>query len=304
MKKYLWLMPTMLCIYTFIYSLTHLTTINQITQSTLAAIFQLIPSLFFLMFLFGVMNQMGLFGLAGFFLEKILNPLLHLGTRASGLYAASLFAGYPTFALLIGQAYERQEIDAAEMKHLMRISSHASPAFVLLSIGSGLFHSLKMGLVIWLIHILSNLILALIFRPASPGKKLSWESCLEGCASTAFVPLCQRQLIQCVRTFVYIYGFMLIFNVLQASLFSHLPGSAIFHGLLEFSAGSLDLANQPERSIFVLVSLFLGFSGISCMMQVQAVLSHIQWAFQSYFIARLFQGLIAFSLSFFYLWLS
>ena len=97
---------------------------------------------------------------------------------------------------------------------------------------------------------------------------------------------------------------MLIFNVLQASLFSHLPGSAIFHGLLEFSAGSLDLANQPERSIFVLVSLFLGFSGISCMMQVQAVLSHIQWSFQSYFIARFFQGLIAFLLSIFYLWLS
>lgn len=304
MKKISWFLPVLLCVYTFAYSLTHLASINQITQSTLEAIFQLIPSLFFLMFLFGMMNQIGIFEIIGFFLEKILNPILHLGTRASGLYVASIFAGYPTFAILIGEAYRKQEINQNEFMHLMRICSHASPAFIMLTVGVTMCGSLGNGLILWIIHILSNLFLAIFLRPKTHGEKIAW-SCVCKCKNhIPLIVLCQRLFVQCTKTFVYIFGFMLIFNVLYVSLFSHLDGALFFHGILEFSAGTLALINQPVSQIFTFASFFLGFSGISCMMQVQAVLSDLTWPKRSYIVARFLQGTIALLLSIFYLWIT
>lgn len=68
----------------------------------------------------------------------------------------------------------------------------------------------------------------------------------------------------------------------------------IIKGFLEFSSGSIQLLQYQHLLVYPFVSLYLSFSGLSVLMQVDNILDGIPYSFRKYFIARVLHGLSSF----------
>jgi|SRR5690625_593319 len=127
--------------------------------------------------------------------------------------------------------------------------------------------------------------------------------------------------ISSVKTLVMIGGFIILFSVLTSLLQSlqiariveaictplfsilFIPVEAIFptfSGLFEISIGAEKIATLQSTPLYIqiaLISFILGFNGFSIQAQVASILAKTDIRFYPYFIARLFHGLLAFSLT-------
>lgn len=293
MKKFISILPLCLIGLTFMYSLSHLLVIKQITASTFLSFEKLFYSMFFLMWLFGIAQQRGIFTRIGHFIHPFLGSLLHLNANECGIYLASIFAGYPTFAKIIKDSLTNHEITKDSANHLLKICSHGSLGFIVLTLGDVLFQNLVYGWFLFFIQVLSNFLLALIHRPKTIAKDLHQNR-----PTTDFITMCKEQFLSCFIVFIYIYGFMLVFNILNEMFFKDLIW---LHGLLEFSQGCLLLATQPFNRQILLSTIYIAFSGLSVLSQVTSLVDDLDLAMIPYYLFRLKQTILAASLAMIYL---
>lgn len=285
MKKAFHYFPQFLIIITFIYSLTHLNQINQITETTLLAVQKLFFSLYFLMLLFSIANECHLFIFLSQVLKKPMEQLLHLNYVESSIYLASIFSGYPTFAKLIKEAYLNKSISLKSADHLLKICSHASIGFIVLGLGPTLYGNLELGWLVFFTQVLSNFILALFTRKKETAKPMPIIK-----NNRPMMTIVQSQMKSCLVVFIYIYGFMLVFNILASIFFTKYP---LIHGLLEFSQGCLKLQAFPLFYRLIFSSGMIAFSSFSVILQVSSLLDNLSFDLAGYIRYRIYQGFIS-----------
>lgn len=289
MKNIFHKLPILLIAITFTYSLTHLPIINQMTESTFLTLQQLFFSLYFLMFLFSIMNSTGIFNIIGKILSPIFYKLLYLDETSSAIYFASFFSGYPTFAKIIKDAFQNNQITKDSANHLLLISSHGSIGFIVLTLGNTLFQNIKIGWILYFIQILSNIIIAFLVRKKSQENKV-----ISIQIKLPFIKIIKNEMLACLKVFVYIYGFMLVFNILNHILFQSMP---LLHGFLEFSQGCLNLKNQSFEIKFIMSNIYISFSSLSVIFQVSSLLDGLDLNIKNYIKARILQAFISLLLS-------
>lgn len=285
MKKIISL-PLFFIFLSFLYSVTHLSDINQITLITFLDVLQLFYAIFFWVFLFGIAIHYGFFQYLGKIFYPILHPLLHLNQTEIAVYIASMFSGYPSFAKVMKDAHLTQE----SILHLLRFCSHPSIGFVVITLGLTLFQDIVYGYFLFAIQLISNFIIAFLSR----GKE-HYEYPTYNDEKLPFIQLIKKQLKATFEIFIYIFGFMLVFRIIGHALpFNHI----IISGVLEFSQGCLQLTNLPNQTAFILCSFFLSFSSLSVICQTLSILDY-SISFKSYFFYRLTQGITSGFLAFF-----
>lgn len=293
MKKWISVLPTVLILMTFTYSLTHLQTINQMTSSTFKTAIQLFFSLYPLMVLFSLMNDLNIFIKIASCVHFIFAPLLHLNRTELAIYLASFFSGYPTFAKIIKDSYLSHKITKESASHLLRICSHGSIGFIVSTLGTILFHDIRIGWVLWLIQILANLMIAFFYRhrPIPLEQNLAIEK-------QSIIFLLEKELKKCAGVFIYVFGFMLVFNILGEVFFSSHP---LMQGWLEFSQGCINLQNQDFPTQLFFSSIWISFSSFSVIFQVTSLLDGLDINFKPYLSGRLLQALLSGLLALLYL---
>lgn len=293
LKKIMSNIPLLLIVIVFIYSLTHLLTINQMTATSFQLTQKLFFSLYPLMVIFSILNKIGFFIPFGRLFSHLTFAFLHLNANESAIYLASIFSGYPTFAKLIMDAYKEGQITQSGAEHLLQICSHGSLGFVVTTLGTVLFQNLKIGWHLWLIHVTANLILAIITKKKPNANKQNISQ------KTAVFPIIKSQLKECLVVFIYIFGFILIFNILYTIFLNPWP---LLHGWLEFSQGCLKLVSYSFETKFLFASIFISFSSFSVIFQVSSVLENSPISLKPYLISRVWHALISALLAMLYLW--
>lgn len=80
------------------------------------------------------------------------------------VFTFSLLSGYPVGAKLTADCYQDETIDNNQAQTIATLSSVGSSTFIISVIGNCLFLNIKIGIIIYLSHILSCLICTLIIR--------------------------------------------------------------------------------------------------------------------------------------------
>ena len=201
-----------------------------------------------------------------------LGPLARLlGCSRAGARAflLGLTGSYPVGARTVAQLYRRGGISRREAGRLLLFSNNCGPAFILGVAGLGCFGSLRAGVLLWGVHILAALVIALALPrraaelPERPG-------------SVPPRPPLVPALIAAVRdaagTMVYICGFVVFFLVLLRVL-GRVTGLShpVLSGAVELTQGILALPHT--RRGFVWAAGLLGWGGLSVHGQSAAVLS-------------------------------
>lgn len=225
-----------------------------------------------------------------------LGPLARLlGCSRAGARAflLGLTGSYPVGARTVAQLYRRGGISRREACRLLLFSNNCGPAFILGVAGLGCFGSLRAGVLLWGVHILAALVIALALprRAAEPPERPGSVP-----ARPALVPALIAAVRDAAGTMVYICGFVVFFLVLTR-LLTALTGleHPLPLGLLELTGGILRLSGT--RGDFVLAAALMGWGGVCVHCQTAAVLEGSGLHVRGYLSAKAAQAVLSAALA-------
>ena len=200
-------------------------------------------------------------------LVSVLADCLGCSSTGARVFLLSLLGGYPVGPRLIGQLVRRGDLSRPEAEHLLLFCNNAGPAFVLGFVGLGLLGSLRAGVLLYLIHALCALLMALIFRPRQsfPHRALPQTS------SPAFPHVLVEAITSAGSAMVQVCAFITFFYT-ALQLLAQRTGLShpLLLGFVELTCGLTQLS--PTRAGFVMAAGLLGWGGLSVHAQAAAAL--------------------------------
>lgn len=246
----------------------------------------IIPSLFPFFVVSGLLNRLGFSArLAG----RLSRPAARLygisGAGATALFMG-LIGGYPLGAAYIADMRRQGLISAEEGERLMGFCNNSGPAFLIGSIGAGVFGSARLGLGLYIIHILSALITGLFFRGS--GRYKAQLPHLPESRGSALIDSVRQAAQSILSVCGFIVCFCVIIGLMDAggyfSLFagrlSALTGlelhaaRALLSGVLELGSGIGAMRGlSPSPVNLAIAAGIVGWGGVSVHFQTYAVLA-------------------------------
>lgn len=246
--------------------------------------FSVLPGLFPFMFLTKLLTELG----TVFKISKRFSGVSQklFGTPGVSLYCffMSILSGYPIGAKIIHDLYSKDLITEEDAKRMSIFCTTSGPIFIIGAIGVGMLKNYKLGLILYISHILSSIILGIsynlifknktqhqtriIFQTNKKNENI-FTACLIETINSLF-------LVGGYITIFYLiseaFGILKIFEVIPILLSKIFPfvSSETFNGILfgtlEVTRGAKELSNLTPPNIPIICGL-ISFSGISIIMQ-------------------------------------
>lgn len=276
----------------------------------------IVPSLFPFFVVSILLNRLGLSKYLARFLSPLAEKLFNIsGTGATALIIG-LTGGYPLGAAYIADMCRAGSITADEGEQLMAFCNNSGPAFIIGAVGAGVFNSVRVGLYLYAIHILSAIITGIITRPKNrPGAYSAERNEINDVSS--FSVAFPDAVKAAVTATINVCGFVVCFSVLVGLMdaqgaFSAFVGQsailtglelhwlrALFTGLLELGSGIGLMRAMSITPINVALAAFLlGWGGVSVHFQTMAVITDSDIKGVLHFAGRLISASIAACLAF------
>lgn len=223
-------------------------------------------------------------------LQKPMALLFGTSGTGAGLFVLGILGGYPLGAAVIADHVRRGDISQEEGNKLLCFCNNSGPSFLIGAAGIGIFRSAAVGMLLYLIHMLSAVITGLFLSGTDMPQETASDPVFIASAnlSSALPDAISKAALQILQ----ICGYMVFFGAVTGTLeelgaFSAVYGSIAAHtplplqycralctGLLELGCGIGALSGAPltPQSLTV-CSLLTGFGGLSVCMQTAGVLS-------------------------------
>lgn len=233
----------------------------------------LIPSLFPFTFCVLFVQKSGIFSKL-----KIQRNIFGLDSEMLSVFLFSLVGGYPLGAKMLSCHKERTE--TADM---LNFCVNAGPAFIIVSVGNGIFHSAKIGILLFAAHILPSVFLAFLFGKS---KKAATKK-----SKPVFPDIIDNFVISATESssaLLNICGYVILFSVITEYL--HKFDERI--SFLKFFSAFLEITNgiNSINNIYI-ISALLGFGGICIWCQVFSLAKNIKINYKKFVICRIFHSL-------------
>ncbi|MBO5926773.1 MAG: hypothetical protein J6Q38_04385 [Clostridia bacterium] len=96
--------------------------------------------------------------------ERITKPLFKCGGLSVYAFVMSILSGYPVGSRIVYDLKSQNLITEGEATKIGLLASTSGPLFVIGAIGVGMFKSKTIGFIIYITHVLSAIIVAILFR--------------------------------------------------------------------------------------------------------------------------------------------
>lgn len=280
----------------------------------------ILPSLFPFFVVSSLIVGLGLAEYPGRLVEKVMVPLFRVNGRCASALVLGLIGGYPVGARTAAELYKNGQCSRSEAERLLGFCNNSGPAFLLGVVGTGIFGSPKIGLLLLVIHMVSALLVGLVFRfypsqqasncprfsaPSTGGDihpaAVFTQSVRDSCASALNV-----------CAFIVLFGVILRLLTLSgilgalsrgiAALFSPLGLSypwakRLLGGLLELSNGVAALPAGDRFGGIPMAAFLLGWGGLSVQCQTMSVLRGTDLSLKPCLVGKLLHGLISAALA-------
>lgn len=280
--------------------------------------YSVLPGLFPFMLLTKILTEIGI-------VEKFFSKFDRLtyflfGTPGISLYTlfVSILSGYPIGSKVISDLYNKQIISEDDAKKMSIFCTTSGPSFVIGTIGTIMFDSYKFGVIIYFSHILSSILLGIIFNILCKNKHkhIKKEKNFDKIKQKNIIGYCINETISSLLivgsyiTIFYLIGELLdtinVFMLLQKisnPIFSILSIdkkyiSGILYGILEVTRGSKVLSAFSNNFSVVLTTGILSFSGLSIIFQSMAFLKQAKIKTHNFIISKCAHCLLSMILCF------
>jgi len=249
-----------------------------------------VPSLFPFFAASSLLLQLGAAGKMQRLFAPFMVPLFHLRGAAAAPLLAGLSGGYPSGAKTTAELYEEGLLTREEAELCLGFVNNCGPAFFLSYIGAGLLEDGRLGLWLYLIHVLAALL---------TGMLLCRLTGLRPCASPVVPRIAEEKSFSRVFTAAVISSFSAVLNICAfVVLFRAAAGilPAALGPLLGFFEMVSGAALLPAgRTGFFLAAVLTGWGGLSVHCQTLSVIGSLRprWHWAGKAIQALLSGLFA-----------
>lgn len=194
--------------------------------------------------------------------------LLRIPVGSEQFWLVGLLGGYPVGARVLSQAHRNGLLNSADYARMMAFCSNCGPSFIF-GLGSHLFVNDLWCWLLWLIHILVSMVVALL---TPGGEQTTIHTTLQPRASLS------DSMASAVRTMGYVCGWVVLFRVMIAFaqdwflwVFPKWIQISLL-GFLELANGCAQLYTVAEEPVrFVFFSVFIGFGGACVALQTKSL---------------------------------
>lgn len=271
----------------------------------------IIPSLFPFFVLSSLVVDLGLAGYIGKALEPVMGPLFRVNGACASALVLGFIGGYPVGAKTAITLYEQGQCSRTEAQRLLAFCNNSGPAFILGVVGAGVFSSSKVGLLLYLTHMLASCIVGILFRfyggAGERGKK-GRTTFQAKRFTTAFTQSVTGAMSSTLNICAFVLFFTVILRLLTLSgivpavaagvgrVLSPLGVDAewvkkLLTGLVEVSSGVSSLGGDGPLAPRVSMAAFiLGWAGLSVHCQVLSFLGDSGLSPGTYFLGKALHG--------------
>ncbi len=127
-----------------------------------------IPSLFPFFIVTGLLVQFGLDSILRPLCAPFMRPLFHLRGECAAPLLAGFLGGYPTGARSVAQLYAQGSLTQQEAEQLLGFCNNCGIGFLVGFVGAGIFQSVRIGIALLVLHILSALLAGVVLCRRNP----------------------------------------------------------------------------------------------------------------------------------------
>lgn len=274
----------------------------------------IIPSLFPFFVLSCLVVELGMARYLGRAVERLMWPAFRVGGAGASALVLGFVGGYPVGARTAINLYEKGLCSRTEAQRMLAFCNNSGPAFILGVVGSGVFGSGAIGLLLYFAHIAASLCVGFLFRfygrstasvrQAPPqfqtarfsaaftsSIKNAFSSVLNICAFVVFFTVVVRLLFLC--------GVMDVAAGLLSTLLApldldHADAQRLLTGLLEVSSGVTSLSREGALAGHVSMAAFmLGWAGLSVHCQVLSFIGDSGLSAGPYLVGKALHGILS-----------
>lgn len=275
--------------------------LDIVINSTLSASHLFITKVFVSIFPFIILSDILYYFNYDLFLKKIfgniISKLFNVSKNASIIYILSILTSHPGNAIYIKGMLDNKTIDEEDATKILRATYFPSIAFVIGSIGIGIYHDIKIGIILYLITFLNNILIGVFLR----GKKKCNDIEYVKQNKLTLQETLSNSISKGINTSYIILGNIIIFTILVNLLNHYLNINstvlAIISGMLEMTNGIFMISNLNINLTYkvILTSFILNFSGLSIIFQTSSILSKYKINIKKILIVKLIFSIIIFT---------
>lgn len=224
----------------------------------------------------------------------------------------SLLCGYPVGAKLICDLVNNNVITKAQGEKYSTFCSTSGPLFVIGAVGVGMLGDKKLGIIIFVSHILSSYLASQLFRKMDDNGTIATLLPQKTCDNVLY-----EANYQAIISLFIVGGFIAIFYTLSHMIMDlnllfpfkflldkFLPNNltdGILFGLIECTNGAKMLAAYKSRLSISLICLIISLGGLSVWIQSITYLQKAKLKCRYFMLSKLLHGIISFILCYFVL---
>lgn len=270
-------------------------------QNAISLFFEKVfPSLFPFFIATDLLSHTNIINILNTILSPIMKPLFNVSGKGAFPFIMGIISGYPTGAKIVSDFRKNNICTKVECERLLAYTNNSGPLFIIGTVGSSLFLSTEIGILLLITHIFGTLTVGIIFRFYKNNYYRN-ENIVDELDIDNFSSILTESIFTSFKTTGMIFGFIIMFsiinNILLTSGILKLFPSAIIGSILgtcEITNGInyISMIKSSNLTIqLILTSFFLGFGGISVLMQVYSIISKTDLSIKPYILGKLLHGL-------------
>lgn len=281
-------------IITFLLTLLILYTINStlviksILDYTNLFITKLFPTNFVFFMLSTILIDQGLI--------ELINNKLKLNGSIFYVTIMSILSGIPSGSKYTKDLLEKDLISTKTANYLLAFTHFPNPMFVLNTVTILLNKTIALKILISLI--LSNLIIALIFKPSK--KEVIT---INDYSPKDFSQSLSKAILDSLRIILIIYGTSIFFYLITVIINKYLTLNVLTHvilnGIFDLTKGLFSislLSNKLLKSLLIII--FFSFGSLSIHIQIKSIITNTSLKYKYFILGRLLQTILAITLFF------
>ena len=256
-----------------------------------------IPSLFPFMVCSNLIISLGGGEILGKLLKNIMMPLFRINGAGSIALIMGLLSGYPCGGAVACSLYQSGVISKNDAHRLLSFVNNSGPLFIIGAVGIGIYQNTKIGVLLYISHVLSALTVGFLGRLFSSSKSNSSPILQSSKISVSSV------IPESVKSIMNLSGYIVFFAVIyrlcekcgitlffEKSLCSlKMPtdiAKLLPRGIIEMTTA---LKNTRATNLCA-VSAIIALGGISILFQTMSLTKSASLSIKPYIIGKIFQG--------------
>ena len=257
----------------------------------------IIPSLFPFFVCSGLLIHSGLAERTSVIARPIMQPLFNINENGAAAFVLGILSGYPLGAAAACELYEKGSLSRSETERLLAFCNNSGPLFILGAVGSAMYSSVRVGLLLYAAHLAAAVSVGIIFRFYGKKGVTSIKAPKQNLKS--FSEIFPSVLSSAADNMITVCCAVIFFSTLSGLITSILPIDGILRAVIcavaELTSGTKNVSelNIPLYVRLTMSAFTVGFAGLCVHLQVIAVCAGHGLSLKPYILGKILHGLLS-----------